>query len=76
MNYKFTLRTGEALADHDYCTNKLFDKVTININLENIDIPLHIKISSHLNSNATTIKIDLSFLEAPQPNCNNHVNVQ
>ena len=32
LNYKFTLRAAEALADHDYCTNKLFDRDTININ--------------------------------------------
>ena len=33
LNYKFTLRAAEALADHDYCTNKLFHRDTININL-------------------------------------------
>ena len=34
LNYKFTLCTAEALADHDYCTNKLFDRDTINISPE------------------------------------------
>ena len=34
LNYKFTLRAVEALADHDYCTNKQFDRDTININPE------------------------------------------
>ena len=34
LNCKFTLRPEEALTDHDYCTNKLFDKDTININSE------------------------------------------
>ena len=34
LNYKFTLRAPEALGDHDYCKNKLFDKDTINKNLE------------------------------------------
>ena len=124
LNYKFTLCTAVALADHDYCTNKLFDRDTININLEKIqqvhkhitekyqicavdhekkkcvaedgnldlvsqiiqenilevtilnsntvykgmvDNPLHIKINSQLNANASIIKIDLSFLEGPQP---------
>ena len=123
LNYKFTLRAAKALADHDYCTNKLFDRDTININPEKIqqipkyinekyqicavdhekkklvaedgnldllsqviqqntlevtiwnsntfykgmvDNPLHIKINSQLNANASIIKIDLSFLEAPQ----------
>ena len=36
LNYKFTLPAAEALADHDYCTNKLFDRDTININPEKI----------------------------------------
>ena len=36
LKYKFTLRAAEALADHDYCTNKLFDKDTIIINPEKI----------------------------------------
>ena len=36
LNYKFTLRAAEALADHDCCKNKLFDKDTIIINLEKI----------------------------------------
>ena len=31
LDYKFTLRVAEALANHDYCTNKLFD----NEHLEN-----------------------------------------
>ena len=33
LNYKFTLH---AAADHDYCTNTLFDRNTININPEKI----------------------------------------
>ena len=32
LNYKFTLRPARALGNHDYCTNKLFVKDTININ--------------------------------------------
>ena len=133
LNYKFTLRAAEALADHDYCTNKLFDRDTININPEKIqlihkyinekyqicavdherkkrvaedgnldlvsqiiqqntlevtilnsstvykgmvDNPLHIKINSQLNANASTIKIDLIFLQAPQPSGDDYVNVQ
>ena len=133
LNYKFTLCTAEALADHDYCTNKLFDRDTININPEKIqqihkyinekyqicqvdherkkhvaedgnldlvsqiiqqntlevtilnlntaykgmvDNPLHIKINSQLNANASIIKIDLSFQEAPQPSGDNYGNVQ
>ena len=35
LNYKFTLCTAEALADHDYCTNKLFDRDAINISPKN-----------------------------------------
>ena len=133
LNYKFTLRAAKALADHDYCTNKLFDRDTININPEKIqqipkyinekyqicavdhekkklvaedgnldllnqviqqntlevtiwnsntfykgmvDNPLHIKINSQLNANASIIQIDLSFLEAPQPSGDNYVNVE
>ena len=133
LNYKFTLRASEVLADHDCCTNKLFDRETININPEKIqqihkyiiekyqicavdhekrkrvakdgnldlvsqiiqqntleatilnsntvykgmmDNPLHFKINSQLNANASIIKIDLSFLEAPQPSGDNCVNVQ
>ena len=34
LNYKFTLSAAEALADYDYCTNKLFDRDAININPE------------------------------------------
>ena len=41
-----------------------------------MDNPLHFKINSQLNANASIIKIDLSFLEAPQPNGDNCVNVQ
>ena len=74
LNYKFTLCTAEALADHDYCTNKLFDRDTINISPEKF--PLHIKINSQLNANAGIIKIDLSFVEAPQPSGDNYVYVQ
>ena len=40
-----------------------------------VDNPLHIKINSQLNANASIIKIDLSFLEAPQPSGDNYVNV-
>ena len=133
LNYKFTLRAAEALADRDYCTNKLFDRDTIIINPEKIqqmhkyineknqictvdhekkirvaqdgnldlvsqiiqqntfeatilssntvykgmvDNPLHIKINSQLNANSSIIKIDLSFLEAPQPSGDNYVNAQ
>ena len=36
LNYKFTLPAAEALADYDYCTDKLFDRDTININTEKI----------------------------------------
>ena len=133
LSYKFTLRAAEALVDHDYCTNKSFDRDTININPEKIqqihkyinekyqicatdherkkrvvedgnlnlvsqmiqqntievtilnsntgckgmvDNPLHIKLNSQLNANASTIKIDLSFPEAPQPSGDDYVNVQ
>ena len=134
MNYKFSLCAAEALADHDYCANKLFDRDTINIKPEKIqkiykyiindkyqicatdhekekrvaedgnrdlvsqiiqqntlevtilnsntvckgmvDDPLHIKINSQLNANASIIKIDLSFQEAPQPSSDNYGNVQ
>ena len=133
LNYKFTLRAAEALADHDYCANKLFDRETINIKPEKIqqiykyindkyqicatdhekekrvaedgnwdlvsqiiqqntlevtilnsntvykgmlDNPLHIKINSQLNANASIIKIDLSFQEARQPSGDNYGNVQ
>ena len=41
-----------------------------------VDNPLHIKINSQLNANASIIKIVLSFLEAPQPSGDNYVNVQ
>ena len=41
-----------------------------------VDNPLHIKINSQLNANAGIIKINLSFLEAPQPSGDNYVNVQ
>ena len=41
-----------------------------------VDNPLHIKINSQLNANSSAIKIDLHFLEAPQPNGDNYVNVQ
>ena len=41
-----------------------------------VDNPLHIKINSQLNANAGIIKIDLSFLEAPQPSGDSYVNVQ
>ena len=41
-----------------------------------VDNPLHIKINSQLNANASIIQIDLSFLEAPQPSGDNYVNVQ
>ena len=40
-----------------------------------VDNPLHIKINSQLNANASIIKIDLSFLESPQPSGDNYVNV-
>ena len=41
-----------------------------------VDNPLHIKINSQLNANASIIKIDLSFQEAPQPSGDNYGNVQ
>ena len=41
-----------------------------------VDNHLDIKINSQLNANAIIIKIDLSFLEGPQPSGNNYVNVQ
>ena len=41
-----------------------------------VDNPLHIKINSQLNANASIIQIDLSFLEAPQPSGDNYVNVE
>ena len=41
-----------------------------------VDNPLHIKINSQLNANASIIKIDLSFLEPPQTSGDNYVNVQ
>ena len=41
-----------------------------------VDNHLDIKINSQLNANAIMIKIDLSFLEGPQPSGNNYVNVQ
>ena len=41
-----------------------------------VDNPLHIKINSQLNANASINKIDLSFLEAPQPSGDNYVTVQ
>ena len=41
-----------------------------------VDNPLQIKINSQLNANASINKIDLSFLEAPQPSGDNYVNVQ
>ena len=41
-----------------------------------VDNPLHIKINSELNANASIIKIDLSFQEAPQPSGDNYGNVQ
>ena len=41
-----------------------------------VDNPLHIKKISQLNANARAIKIDLSFLEAPQPSDDNYINIQ
>ena len=41
-----------------------------------VDNPLHIKIKSQLNTNSSIIKIDLTFLEAPQPSGDNYVNAQ
>ena len=48
LNYKFTLCAAEALVNHYYCTNKLFDKDTININPE--------KFSKYINILMKTIK--------------------
>ena len=39
-----------------------------------VDNPL--QLNSQLNANATTIKIDLTFLKAPQLSGDNYVNVQ
>ena len=36
LNYKFTLCSAEALAEHNYCTNKLFEKTAINTRPEKI----------------------------------------
>ena len=41
-----------------------------------VDNPLHIKINAQLNANASIIKIDVSFLETPQPSGDNYVNIQ
>ena len=41
-----------------------------------VNNPFHSKINSQLNANASTIKIDLRFLEAPQPSSDNYKNVQ
>ena len=41
-----------------------------------VDNPLHIKVNSQLNANASTIKIEMSFLTAPQPSGDNYVNDQ
>ena len=41
-----------------------------------VNNPFQIKINSQLNANASTIKIDLRFLEAPQPSSDNYKNVQ
>ena len=53
LNYKFTLCTAEALADHDYCTNKLFDRDTININPEKIQ-----QIHKYINEKYQICEVD------------------
>ena len=53
FNYKFTLRAPEALDDHDYCTNKLFDKDNININPEKIQ-----QIQTYINEKYLMCTVD------------------
>ena len=53
LNYKITLCATEALADHHYCTNKLFDKDTININPEKIQ-----QIYKHINEKYLKCTVD------------------
>ena len=53
MNYEFTLRTAERLAEHDYCTNKLFDRDTININPEKIQ-----QTHKYINENTQIYAVD------------------
>ena len=53
LNYKFTLRAAEALADHGCCTNKLFDKDTIIINPEKIQ-----QIYKFINEKYQTCTVD------------------
>ena len=53
LNYEFTLRTAERLAEHDYCTNKLFDRDTININPEKIQ-----QTHKYINENTQIYAVD------------------
>ena len=41
-----------------------------------LDHPLQIKINSQLNADASTIKVDVSFLEPSKPSGDDYVNVQ